>query len=435
TSGSTKVWQSPFQFKGFGWNTTEANIGTAGPQKVSVVKTPEFCDNGLQEFVVSTTYSNWVYTDGFNIAHPLSGSSNVSDDQCTGEVDTTPGFGGALDGSGYTIEMSGNTVTQLLGPDGSSITPNTGAGSIEDRNGNLISIAGNGVVTDTLGQAVITPGGTSSGRTFTYVAPSGVNASYTEKFTSYTVKTNFQCGGINEFGPTSQNLVSEIDLPDDNPNGVRDRYTFTYEATPNFPGDVTGRIASVNLPTGGTITYSYSGGTGANNSGIVCADGSTATLTRATPDGTWTYAHTESGGIWGTTVTDPQGNQTVYNFIGIYQTERKVYQGSSSGTLLEDDATCYNGNTTNCNSDQVLLPISQRAVTETVGSKQCQHIYKYSNNFLTEQDDFDYGNGALGPLFRKELITYASLGNNILGAPSQIQIQDGSGTVVSQTNI
>ena len=437
TSGSTKIWQSPSQFNGWGWNTTEANIGAAFPQKTSVVQFPEFCDNGLQEFVVTTNYSNWVYTDGFNIAHPFSGASSETDDECTGQVDITPGFGSALDGSGYTIEMSADAVTQLLGPDGSSITPNTGAGSIRDRNGNLISIGGNGVVTDTLGQAVITPGGTSNTRTFTYVAPSGANATYTEKFTTYTVRTHFACSGISEFGPASTSLVSEIDLPDDNPNGTRDRYTFTYEATPGFAGDVTGRIASVTLPTGGTISYSYSGGTGTNNSGIVCVDGSTATLTRTTPDGTWTYAHTEGGQDWTTAVTDPQGSQTVYNFVGIYQTERKTYQGtSSSGTLLQDEVTCYNGNTSNCNTTGFSTPITERIVTDTLGSQQCKHVYLYHSNFLTEQDDYDYGNGAPSPSpIRKELITYASLGNNILGAPSQITIEDGSGTVVAQTTM
>ena len=426
-SGSSTAWQPVgFPFSQWGWNTTEANIGKVH-FSTSVVETPEFCDNGLEKFVVSTNYFNWIYTDGFNIAHPLSGSSLVTDDQCTGEIDTTPGIGGALDGSGYSIQFSGNTVTQLLGPDGSSITPNTGEGSVEDRNGNLISIT-TGVI-DTLGQTAITIRGVTGGTSFTYVAPSGANAVYTEKFASYTVKTNFGCGGISEYGPTSQNLVNEIDLPDIgiNPN---DKYVITYEATPGFSGDITGRIASITLPTGGTISYSYTGG----SNGITCADGSTAALTRVTPDGTWSYVHAEAGQEFSTTVTDPQGNQTIYNFVGIYQTERKVYQGTT--TLLEDDVTCYNGNTMNCNTTQVLLPITERIVTDTLGTRQCQHIYKYNGtNALTEQDDYDYGNGTPGPLLRKELITYASLGNNILNQPSQIQIQNGGGAVVAQTNV
>lgn len=431
-SGSSKVWQ-PVKFK-WGWNTTEANVGTVTFSE-SIVQTPEFCDNGVERFVVSTNYFNWVYTDGFNIAHPfLYASSDVTDDQCTNMITTDPGDGIADDGSGYQISVSGNTVTQLLGPDGSSITPNTGAGSIEDRNGNLISIGSNGVVTDTLGQVAITPGTVSGGSTLTYVAPSGANASYTLKSTTYTIKTNFGCSGINEYGPVSLGLVSEIDLPDI-ATVPSDKYLITYEATPGSPGDITGRIASVTLPTGGTISYSYSGGTGTNNSGIICADGSTATVARTTPDGTWTYAHTESGQDWSTTVIDPQGNQTIYNFVGIYQTERKVYQGTSA--LLEDEVTCYNGNTTSCNTTGFSLPITERIVTKTLGTQVCKHVYFYNaNGVLTEQDDYDYGSGSPGSTpIRKTLISYASLSNNIVDAPSQVTIENGSGTIVAQTTV
>src|SRR6185437_11484425 len=436
-SGSSKVWQ-PVKFQ-WGWNTTEVNVGTVTFSE-SVVETPEFCPgpHGTEEEeeIVETNYFNWVYTDGFNIAHPFSGaSSDVTFDPCANTTTTDPGFGGAADGSGYQISVSGNTVTQLLGPDGSSITPNTGAGSIEDRNGNLISIGSNGVVTDTLGEAAITPGGTiSSGRTLTYVAPSGANASYTLKYTTYTVKTNFGFGGISEFGPSSLSLPSEIDLPDI-ATVPSDKYVITYEATPGSPSDITGRIASVTLPTGGTISYSYSGGTGTSNSGIVCADGSTATVARTTPDGTWTYAHTESGQDWSTTVTDPQGNRTLYNFVGIYQTERKVYQGST--TLLEDDVTCYNGNTANCNTTGFSLPITERILTKTLGTQVCKHVYFYNaSGLLTEQDDYDYGSGSPGSTpIRKMLISYASLGNNIVNAPSQVTIENGSGTIVAQTTV
>ena len=237
------------------------------------------------------------------------------------------------------------------------------------------------------------------------------------------------CSGISEFGPTSENLVSEIDLPDIS-SVPSDKYTITYEATPGHPGNITGRIASITLPTGGTISYSYSGG----SNGITCADGSTATLTRTTPDGTWTYAHTEGGTAWATSVTDPQNNQTVYNFQGIYQTERKVYQGTT--TLLEDDVTCYNGNTTSCNTTAITLPITERIVTKTLGTQVCKHVFFYNTyGLLTEQDDYDYGSGSPGAPLRKTLISYASLGNNIVDAPLQIKIETGAGTVVAQTSV
>ncbi|HKW87404.1 MAG TPA: RHS repeat-associated core domain-containing protein [Candidatus Acidoferrales bacterium] len=359
--------------------------------------------------------------------------THIVTDGCTGISTPDSDEGTAEDGSGYFISVTGRTIQQLLGVNGNSISPASGAGSVVDRNGNTISLS-SGVITDTLGQTALTftgSGTPSSPVTFTFQAPSGANAVYTEKFTSYTVQTNFGCSGISEFGPASENLVSEIDLPDIGsiPN---DKYVITYEATPGHAGNVTGRIASITLPTGGTISYSYSGG----SNGITCADGSTATLTRTTPDGTWTYAHSESGTAWTTTVTDPssQHNQTVYNFQGIYQTERKVYQGTSA--VLEDDVTCYNGNTTFCNTTAFTLPINERIVTKTLGNEVCKHVYLYnSKGMLTEQDDYDYGNGGPGGLIRKELVTYASLGNNIADAPSQVKIEDGSGTIVAQTTV
>src|SRR5260370_9474433 len=87
-----------------------------------------------------------------------------------------------------------------------------------------------------------------------------------------------------EYGPPSNSLVSEIDLPDGS------KYSFTYEPTPGVSGHVTGRLASVTLPTGGAITYTYTGGSSGN---ITCADGSASGLQRYTPDtgsNYWNYA-------------------------------------------------------------------------------------------------------------------------------------------------
>src|SRR4029077_12362780 len=99
-------------------------------------------------------------------------------------------------------------------------------------------------------------------------------------------------------------------------------YTITYEQTHGAAtGVVTGRIASIKLPTGGAISYQYSTTAGVN--GITCGDGSASYLARATPDGTWTYS--QSGGT--TTVTDPTtptANVTTVYFKGIYEIERLI---------------------------------------------------------------------------------------------------------------
>ncbi len=196
------------------------------------------------------------------------------------------------------------------------------------------------------------------------------------------------------------------------------------------------------LPTGGTINYTYSGGSGTNNSGVVCADGSTATLTRTTPDtptGTqWIYAHSESGTAWTTTVTDPQSNVTVINFQGIYVTEQQSYQGSNApGNLKRTQITCYNGNTTNCNTTAITLPITTTTVTlewpGTSGEQsQVKTVYDGFGN-VVETDEYDYASGNPGGLVRKTLTSYASLGNGIVDSPSTVTVEDGSGNIQAQT--
>ena len=152
--------------------------------------------------------------------------------------------------------------------------------------------------------------------------------------------------------------------------------------------NVTGRIASITLPTGGTITYTYSGG----SNGITCGDGSTATLTRQTPDGTWTYAHTESGPSWSTIVTDPQSNQTHYNFQGVYETEHLVYQGSN---VLGAVYTCYDGATAPCNGTAITLPITQINVTTALGTEESEtETYYNSTGLVTKIDAYDFGSGS-----------------------------------------
>ncbi len=280
----------------WGWDAQAAVTTGYVTNALSVTKV---CYTGRTPTGEVEYLGSWKYIDQFGTLHSFSGQTTFSWGTCgstQSSINTT-----ATDGSGYTLSATGNTVNSVTSRSGAVFLPplnnQSGIGSATDRNGNQITVSGTGVFTDTLGTTALTVSGSgtpASPMTFTYTAPSGASASYTMKYTAYTVQTNFGCSGITEYSPTSNNLVSEIDLPDST------KYTFTYEPTPGHTGNVTGRLASVTLPTGGTISYTYSGG----NNGITCADGSTATLTRTTPDGTRTYAHSESGTAWTTTVTD-----------------------------------------------------------------------------------------------------------------------------------
>ncbi len=396
------------------------------------------CTNSNGQVIIGTrgAIGHIVYNDPYGSPHLFPGGIQFVSPPCS------PTSGGSLtnvlatDGSGYKLSMTaddnGNitshlvvsrTGTQLIPP----LLQGAGSGNFTDRNGNEITVSSSGVFTDTLGTTALTVTGTgtpTSPMTFTYSYPVGP-AAITAKYTAFTVQTKFGCTGIAEYGPISNNLVSEIDLPDGS------KYSFTYEGTPGVSGNVTGRLASVQLPTGGTITYAYTGG----SNGITCADGSAATLTRTTPDGTWKYAQVKgTAPASTTTVTDPQSNVTTIQFQGIYETQRVVNQGST--TALKTTNTCYNGATSPCTGTAITLPITQRTAIITLPNNlQCKHVESFSTfGMPTETDDYDYGSGAPSstPL-RKILITYASLGSNINAFSQTTTVQNGAGTQIAQT--
>jgi hypothetical protein len=168
------------------------------------------------------------------------------------------------------------------------ITPNvghsTGAGSITDANGNQISISSGGVITDTLNTTALTVTGSAPNPvTYAYTAPSGSQVNVEVTYVQYSVQTCFQVSGVNEYPATQVPLVDRVTLPDTS------FYQFYYEPTVGCgtTGKTTGRIASVTLPTGGTITYTY----GSTNS--MMADGSPSSMTRGLSNGTWTYGRAE----------------------------------------------------------------------------------------------------------------------------------------------
>ncbi len=304
-----------------------------------------------------TSYANWQYHDAFGVSHSFPGVVWSSQPPCV--PDPPPySLNGVVagDGSGYIMSFgaqpSASGLTAANGAQiGAPLQSQTPAASLTDRNGNIISISSGSTptFTDTLGDTALTVSGAgtpASPTLLSYTNPSGGSSSYTVKYTAKTVQTAFGCSGISEYGATLQNLVTGIALPDGS------SYSFKYEATPGYPSNVTGRLASVTLPTGGIISYTYTSG----SNGITCSDGTAATLNRTTPDSStaWVYAHSESGcasgSAWCTTVTDPSNNQSAMSVqpaaptggqVNGYEVQRKTNQGAS--TLLQTVDTCYNG--------------------------------------------------------------------------------------------
>jgi RHS repeat-associated protein len=346
--------------------TSETCTPSLGSGGASPPRSPEPVHTSTQ--LVTT---NYVFHDAFGANHPF---SYTVFGPCVGssiENQTISGSTTASDGSGYTLVDNGNQVESR---NGVIVTPgisstSTSATSETDSNGNEITFGGStGVFTDTLGTAALTISG-SDPVTFTYpvVNQSGgaTTASATLTYRAYTVQTNFGCSGIVEFGSTTVNLVDHITLADGS------AYAFTYEPTPGTTdGAVTGRLASITLPTGGTTSYAYSGGCSGTTGGIN-ADGTPGTLSRSTTDSTnaRTYVRaTVNTNATSTTLTDQKGNQTVLQFTELsgdfYETHRQVYQGSASGTPLLERFTCYNGASTPCDGVDLTAQITEDEITE-----------------------------------------------------------------------
>lgn len=429
TVNGTMTWQPVYNW---GWRG-QTEVGTGYVSGSQSTYTCYYTVGRIQYIgYIRTSTTNYMYHDPWGVPHPFSGTSNYY--LGSGGGSCYPGTDNGVtatttDGSGYKLNATDLGSSTVTARDGMIFTPpfasGAGAAGQSDTNGNNITVNSSGQFFDTLSSttpALAVAGTAPNPTTFTYTAPNGTNVSYTMKYTNYTVQTSFGCSGVTEYSATNVPLVTEIDLP----NGTK--YTYTYEATPGHSGDVTGRLASVALTTGGTISYAYSGG----SNGITCADGSSATLGRTTPDGTWTYAHTENGSTWTTTQTAPQmpydsaANQTVYTFNSSGEiTSKKTYQGSStSGTLLRTVNTTWASNSTPATQITILEDNSTQSELETT----------YDNyGDLQVLKEHDYGSGAPGSVLRTTNYSYLSTSAytnlSILNRVTEKTVADSTGTI------
>jgi RHS repeat-associated protein len=426
-SGGTSSWQPTTNW---GWRAiTEASTGYISRQRFTVQclidDGQEYIPPRPPRYISEPQWMNYQYHDPFGITH--AGFTNITGG-CAGDID--PSDSTSTDSAGLTLDSS-TVPAKITTPAGTvfaaPIDVGTGAATKTDRNGNQITTTTGNTFTDTLGMTVLSvSGGAPNPLVATYTTSSGTQASVTVNYSAYTVQTAFGCSGVSEYGPTAVSLASSVSLPDGS------SYSFQYEATPGAPANVTGRVKTITLRTGGTISYAYTGG----NNGIECVDGSTSGLSRTTSDGTTDYSRSGSGSAWTTTILDASTprNQTTINFqsagspANFYETHRTVNQGAST-TLVQTD-TCYNSTVQpNCSSTAITLPPTEiKRYTILPNGQQSLNDTFMNGPVPSELDEYDFGTSPHGALLRKTLTTYASLGNGIVDLPFTITTQDGSGT-------
>jgi RHS repeat-associated protein len=412
------------------------------------------------------TYSNVQYLDPKGVSHAFGGlftytNGSGPDDgsglcPVNGANPVGPTILPSTDGSGLSasalalqaamrISLTDASGKKISAPIVSNPQSQQGTYSLVDLNGNEITLT-NGQYTDTTGAVALSVVGASPSNTvLAYTTTAGGSANYTVSYKAYTVKTAFGCTYHTDYGPTMNYLVDKVTLTDNS------FYQFSYEATPGAAGDVTGRVASVALPTGGAVAYAY---TGANN-GINCSDGSALGLTRTTvatgnsPASTWTYARTLTGSTTShTEVVDGLVNHLAYDFmlaqsrIGninftnamYYETARKVYQGAESGTPVISRTTCYDSLQPPCNT-VIYTAITAVDTYEVLdGLQEHGTTTKFGNSgLITEVDLYDFGGSSTrGPVLETQTWTYPTTGNT--GLLSNTQTLDAAGDVLSSTS-
>ena len=444
----SKVWTPT---KGFGWSSDsyEPALGNFDYEKEV-----SFTSGSGTSWYYTITESNFVYRDLSGSLHAFNatisaqcGMFNSTDISCVHADSTLPQSATISDGNGYTLTVSiqgsgsstnWGTAASITTSSGTTYLPFTeydNDPNIIDKNGNIVSFSTSGSTTTiTSNSSVLTISGDApADKVFTYNTYAGINNDYDYQssvvvhYKTYTIQTAFGCSGIGEYGPIAQSLVDSITYSDGSV------YHFSYENTPGVSGNVTGRLSGVQVPQGGWIHYSYTGGS--NGNGIECSDGSTTVLTR-TMDGdtgsaatSLTYSRSITGsGTSQTSVMDGLSNNKIYNFVATdynaiinanthyYETTRNVYQGAASGTPVQAKTTCYNGNTASCATAFFTLPITQIDTFNTLDGLQTNGATEKidsNSGYVTEVDTYDFGGAtSRGALLTKRRLSVSSFGDD-----------------------
>jgi RHS repeat-associated protein len=349
---------------------------------------------------------------------------NGSPGTCAGLANTSTLY--ADDGSGWIMQLNLNngSIVSVTNKNGTNLTS-----GVVDANGNQLTWnSSTSQWTDTLGRPILANG--------SYYDSSGTLQSLTVTTSDGTVPT-------------------QITLP-----GNQGTYSFTY--APTVPTQLCqfssadqclessnggGEIASITLPTGGQISYTWGEWDEAGRkvaSRTVSANGVT---------GTWNY---HIGAPGGTIVTDPSGRDTEY--FGSPTATVQYFDGAAGTSPLiktvqidyTSNLAVINGNNyffSNSVPDPISLPIrvtttwNQQNLVNKVETDWdllavAHGIFTWKNPI--ERREYDWGAGAPGPLLRRTDYQYLHLQNqaylnaNIADRPTDVKTYDGAGNLLAE---
>jgi RHS repeat-associated protein len=422
----------------------------------------------------SGTYTDtvWTYVDALGNSHLFPGISrgvNNVNNTCSGVGITGYGLTAqASDGSGYLVQVPTAGSPTVTAPSGSIFTFSPSV--VQDSNGNILATPCAAITTDSYGNIKyycslvqdtvntsiqMSGGGFSPDGTqrqpllITYLDDNGNQQTITVSYKVYPYTTNNDAG-----------LVDAITYPD----GSAYHFTYLLDANGAVVVPVGGQtyLASLTLPSGGIISYTYPGGV--SGSSPTCPAW-IPSLTRTTSDGTTTYTRTVTAnssapcGITAsfTNIAKASGDQANIYFVipqhyavipdynlkradtgwfldsgKTMETKRVEYDHSNLSTPIRTTTSCYNGTTGDCTSVVFNEPVTQLVVTTTLDNGQTsKNVTQYTGVSLpTEVDEYDFGASSLT---RKTVTSYASLGNNISDRPASVIVYDNAGNTVEKT--
>ena len=408
----------------------------------------------------ATKESNWVVMDGVGTIHPLPTSDYTiwNYTSCnTSFTDTT------TDGSGFTVSVQGysassmydragngyigfgNEIWDAHGSDASYISASCGTGNT------------NCTWTQNSDTVLSSSGTTAPSYTWTDISGGTTTPTVSQSTTDLTVKTVFGCTG----GPTDVSNSSTTPMTTGITFADQRSLGLTYEVTPSNSPKVTGRLASLSLPEGGTITYNLNPNS-LSNDGLNCTHQTPNAMTRVTSDGTtkYTLAYSLISGVnykVTDTVLDNGNNQTVYTFTGLTSTGNQaspvtqavteIQRSQGSSTLLTTDLYSYNTAYTTSPSAST---ISTATVSYPITKLIVYHQINGMSNWSATETHYDtYGNttyvakydfGGSSPVIATTTTYYQagtscgalSSGSHINNKPCEVQTSQG-GSVVADS--